>query len=258
MPNHCSNQLTATGLTPSVGKALRDAFTEENFPNAFVQQPDWKLVPFDDGRMPVLIKEENGEERVYNPEGKADDRGYDWRKENWGTKWGAYDVVIGNDQTNEEDGRLVVNYLTAWTPINENCFAKISARFPDATFVNRYYEPGCEFVGVTMAKGGIVDDTCENSDVVRKNWERGNLLRIAELQSEHGDDEDGLGDALYELWSEDEQEWVYAFQETLIAGLTSSLEDEGSGRISSAYGYVKAEKRMNFTEFFKKRLGENG
>lgn len=37
---------------------------------------------------------------------------YDFACENWGTKWGAYDVIV----LHEDDKRLALEFNTAWSP----------------------------------------------------------------------------------------------------------------------------------------------
>lgn len=67
---------------------------------------------------------------------------YVWNRENWGTKWDAYDVVIGSESTILErlatagDERVteVVRFDTAWSPPFP-IFEKIAQEFSDCDFV---------------------------------------------------------------------------------------------------------------------------
>lgn len=53
---------------------------------------------------------------------------YDWRLQNWGTKWNAYDQSLSDNQ---------IVFQTAWnTPVE--VIEKLSALFPDALFTLKY------------------------------------------------------------------------------------------------------------------------
>ena len=72
-----------------------------------------------------------------------DDRWYNWRVQNWGTKWDAYTMEI--DDTDLPHG-FEVNFETAWSPPEEVCNA-IRDQFDDLSISWFYDEPGCEIAG---------------------------------------------------------------------------------------------------------------
>ena len=72
-----------------------------------------------------------------------DDRWYNWRVQNWGTKWDAYTMEI--DDTDMPHG-FEVNFETAWSPPEEVCHA-IREQFDDLSISWFYDEPGCELAG---------------------------------------------------------------------------------------------------------------
>ena len=77
--------------------------------------------------------------------------GYEWCKENWGTKWNASNVNI--DKLDDEI--IVVHFDTAWaepTPIIE----KLGKMFPSLDFELRYFEGGMGFNGLFICKGGEI------------------------------------------------------------------------------------------------------
>lgn len=79
---------------------------------------------------------------------------YDWRVQNWGTKW---DVNPKEVDAEEFGGQIVLNFNTAWSP-PENALQKLSEMFPDALFELSYFEPGMCFAGTFTAQGGHLND----------------------------------------------------------------------------------------------------
>lgn len=80
--------------------------------------------------------------------------GYEWCLENWGTKWGLYDVEKVDDG-NMEEGPLVYFFLTAWSPPLPVILA-MSVKFPTLEFDLDYFEAGMGFMGSCEFKGGVV------------------------------------------------------------------------------------------------------
>ena len=75
--------------------------------------------------------------------GRQDDRWYNWRVQNWGTKWDCYTLEI--DDTDMPHG-FEVNFETAWSPPEEVCNA-IRDQYDDLSISWFYDEPGCELAG---------------------------------------------------------------------------------------------------------------
>ena len=79
MPNHITNRITADAETlRTVAEALRGAESAVDF-NRLVPMPD-------DIQVGDLTMEERKASGGRN--------WYDWSRQNWGTKWNAYDVVV--------------------------------------------------------------------------------------------------------------------------------------------------------------------
>jgi hypothetical protein len=67
------------------------------------------------------------------------DNWYNWAVENWGTKWGAYDITDWDDNT--------ISFYTAWSPPMP-VIIELSKRFPKVEFVMKYADEGAGFVGI--------------------------------------------------------------------------------------------------------------
>ncbi len=106
--------------------------------------------------------------------GSPDDSGYDWyswRIENWGTKWdanfGAPFMALGTENSSpaetfqggfENVGRFTWKFETAWSPPVPWVVAA-SDKHPNIKFTLRYGEPGNDFAGQVVCRGGrIVSD----------------------------------------------------------------------------------------------------
>lgn len=69
---------------------------------------------------------------------------YEWRCENWGTKWNCYDIQIEGDN---------VSFYTAWSPCSP-IVKQLSVMFPDVIFEYHYEESGCCFCGCEVYSAG--------------------------------------------------------------------------------------------------------
>lgn len=133
MPNHIKNIVTFKGKPEDVA-AVKAAIQGHN------EDREGKLNDID---FNTLIKQ---------PEGLEENGGwYDWRVDNWGTKWNAYDSEP-NDNENE------INFLTAWGcpfPI----YRQISLKFGDkVSFTVKYADEDLGYNCGTItfeSKGGL-------------------------------------------------------------------------------------------------------
>ena len=160
MPNHCHNRVTfypAGNNTPEAIKQIeqiRSFFEDENTFNHIIPEPDWINTPlmskdvqglvYDRGKVGELPQyvEDPWKRLVFKSTGRADDRWYDWRVQNWDTKWDAYDVeVVDPDPENME-----IEFNTAWAPPEAICHA-LREQYPDIAISWFYDEPGCEIAG---------------------------------------------------------------------------------------------------------------
>ena len=160
MPNHCHNRVTfypAGNNTPEAIKQIeqiRSFFEDENTFNHIIPEPDWINTPlmskdvqglvYDRGKVGELPQyvEDPWKRLVFKSTDRTDDRWYDWRVNNWDTKWDAYDVeVVDPDPENME-----IEFNTAWAPPEAICHA-LREQYPDIAISWFYDEPGCEIAG---------------------------------------------------------------------------------------------------------------
>ena len=163
MPNHCRNRVTFYPAGDNIEKAIEDIkaikqmFEDEECFTQIIPEPDWLNTPLMSsdmpkhdwdtplgkvGELPMDVQGDYGISRRFQSTGKADDRWYDWRIQNWDTKWDAYDVVV----TDDDPDQLEVEFNTAWSPPEAICSA-IREQYPDVSVSWFYDEPGCEIAG---------------------------------------------------------------------------------------------------------------
>lgn len=80
---------------------------------------------------------------------------YDWRIENWGTKWDIYDV----SWTRIDDNTISLHFDTAWSPPVPVFEELVTMGFDiDA----RYFDEGWGYIGQFYAQDGKIDDYCRS------------------------------------------------------------------------------------------------
>jgi hypothetical protein len=132
MPNWCWNDLVVQGEPEEVKEVIE-----------FVRSEDR---PFDFERVIPIPEEVSG-----NPDGMV---GYNWRIDNWGTKWNVSGVECG---VSEYDGGVHYSFETAWAPPVE-VVGRLSEMFPELTVALAYDEPGMGFGGFIVFRGGSRDE----------------------------------------------------------------------------------------------------
>ena len=169
MPNHCHNRVTFYSedttailkLHKIFSKALKNddnTETTNTVFGSFIPEPDWSKVPLTEntlkeyswdkpkgevGELPVLKDKGFGKGLYFESTDINDDRWYNWRCANWGTKWDAYSLEI--DECDMPNG-FEVTFETAWSP-PEEVHSVISEQFDDLSMSWFYDEPGCEVAG---------------------------------------------------------------------------------------------------------------
>jgi len=163
MPNHCTNRVSFYSDDTTAILKLHEIFSraldendERTVFGAFVPEPDWKNTPLaeedvqeynwskprgEKGELPVVKDKGFGEGLYFASTDVSDDRWYNWRVANWGTKWDCYDLSIDQDEQ-----ELNLQFNTAWSPPEEICHA-LKEKYEDADIQWFYDEPGMEFAG---------------------------------------------------------------------------------------------------------------
>lgn len=134
MPNWCENNVTIghklkRKLIPLAKECMKD---KHNLFNLIKPQPDWMTTPNDKGELPKLkdIKDKDGGilgQIKEFPDGTHDDRWYDWRCNNWGTKWDVNEYwnscfpinYMGANKMNIDRSynyELEIGFDSAWAP----------------------------------------------------------------------------------------------------------------------------------------------
>ena len=162
MPNHCHNRVTIYGSGNDTDETraqiakIKSIFEDESIFPHFIPEPDWSNTPLTEktagnwlhsargkvGELPVKVEGDYGISQRFKSTGVADDRWYDWRLQNWDTKWDAYEVSIDDDDPDQ----LEVSFETAWSPPEAICHA-MREQYPDLSVSWFYDEPGMEFAG---------------------------------------------------------------------------------------------------------------
>ena len=150
MPNHCSNRVTFYSDDTTAILKLHNIFKKglanddntekvDSVFGSFIPEPDWTKIPLNENTIQEYSwdkpKGEVGELPVFSDEpfkglhfpstGIQDDRWYNWRVQNWGTKWDCYSLEI--DDCDMPHG-FEVNFETAWSP-PEEIHSAISEQF---------------------------------------------------------------------------------------------------------------------------------
>ena len=147
MPNHCYNRVTFYSSNEEEVAKLKKIFEDERCFGQIIPEPDWANTPLMTGQEKSFgrIRGNLGELPVdgrFQSTDQADDRWYDWRVQNWDTKWDAYDVeVVDPDPENME-----ITFNTAWSPPESICHA-LREQYPDVSISWFYDEPGEEIAG---------------------------------------------------------------------------------------------------------------
>ena len=162
MPNHCHNRVTFYPAGDNTEKAIEDIkaikqmFEDEECFTQIIPEPDWPNTPISEsetqglvykrgevGELPVADEQNFGRTYTFKSTNRTDDRWYDWRLQNWDTKWDAYDVQVDGGY---DDDEITVEFNTAWSPPEAICHA-LREQYPEATVSWFYDEPGCEIAG---------------------------------------------------------------------------------------------------------------
>jgi hypothetical protein len=136
MPNWCYSQLTVSGEPKQLHKFLKEVERTPIEANSHYQESKFafnRIIPMPD-------------ELLYQ-----DNAWYNWRNENWLTKW---ECAIDYETTDKwESGEVRFDYRTAWSP-PEPIMREVVKKYPKLLFRWIYWEESYEYWGdITGSKG---------------------------------------------------------------------------------------------------------
>ena len=132
MPNWCDNTVYITHDDPKKIQTLVDAWKENKFFGTIYPEPDYTKV-----KVKPTFPSIKGNDDPVDPESAW----WDWRVQNWGTKW---EITTDEAYIDTSKNEIRVSFATAWSPPT-GIFDKL---VDDGYGVNAlYYEGGCAFCG---------------------------------------------------------------------------------------------------------------
>lgn len=148
MPNYCENTFKIKGSICEI-----DRFLEENVTASvgmLLEKTKYTIdLSLDFNKiLPTPSDDELGEV----------DGWYDWRIENWGTKWNVCDTFCFSINKIDDDlAELTTVFNTAWTPPTK-IYDHLFEKYKDTSleFYVDYYEGGCAFAGELKVKNNEV------------------------------------------------------------------------------------------------------
>lgn len=163
MPNWVYNKLII-----SQAEEAETKFDPDEIERAL--HPDPPTVPKDDAEAIIVALQPEYEGEVLSfenllptPEDLLENDGwYEWRVDNWGTKWDASDTILFKGEDAQEtmgsirlpENALVYLFKTAWGPPVE-WVEKLSDVYPGAIFHLVYVEEMGNFSGLFLAWAGL-------------------------------------------------------------------------------------------------------
>ena len=157
MPNHCNNELEITGSPKEVQKVV--AFLKGDMPiYAGEKGPADKSDLCFNKVIPVPKETLDAGYDGHDRKGfNLPIDGYNWQAQNWGTKWGAYDINASPIQAvTKKKSIAAYSFNTAWAP-PQPVFEKLGALFPKVEVMLKWAEPGCAFAGKITVTGEDID-----------------------------------------------------------------------------------------------------
>lgn len=221
MPNDCFNSLIITHLLPDQKTQIAASFERSedsageatsHFLETFCPEPDYSVTPVAKTYPSIAARFETDPEKLVqilrNEPRIRENAWWDWRVQNWGTKWELYDVALADNTCADE---FSFSCYSAWSPPMEGLLS-ISKQFPNALFQLEYQESGEDFCGVTVFQNGIAYDYTHEISVVKQHWlQEYHPDLFARTQAEGAEDDSELEDELFDFWCDHEEyaiDWI--------------------------------------------------
>ena len=147
MPNWTQNEVTISSHSSEHIKEIKEIFKKGSPFGQLIKEPNWSELPLngnetngykkmplgEKGELPIIeeFKLNNGEVMKlskFKSTNEQDIRWYDWRLQNWDTKW---DVPKDDIEITEiNNGHIVIGFDTAWSP-PISIYKKLRDKFKD-------------------------------------------------------------------------------------------------------------------------------
>jgi hypothetical protein len=141
MPNWCENDLTIVGSTEIITQVMD--FVKPKAESDVDKKTVFSL------------------HSIYpTPQEMLDGDGwYNWRINNWGTKWDV-DAELADDYEYEGRRWILIRFESAWGP-PQGAIEKLAAAFPEISIHHSYDECGMDFSGYDVYKAGEMHNRFE-------------------------------------------------------------------------------------------------
>jgi hypothetical protein len=148
MPNWCDNQVTITGPNSVIDKIEKitkeeDGVTDSSDPKGLLQF----MHP-----MPAELRDTTADgskdKAMIEKTGYSD--WYSWAVDNWGTKWEVCEFYgVDRQHLNDslDESTISFGFSSAWGP-PLGAYDQFLADNENCSLIGRYYEGGCDFMGV--------------------------------------------------------------------------------------------------------------
>ena len=142
MPNWCNNHITITGPNKIIDR-IEKITKEEDNKDGLLQF----MMP-----MPKELRDTtaDGTERKDLLEKYGHSDWYGWATDNWGTKWEVCEFYgVDRQHLNDslDESTISFSFDSAWSP-PIGAYENFLAENENCSLVGRYYEGGCDFMGV--------------------------------------------------------------------------------------------------------------
>ena len=153
MPNWCDNQITITGPNSVIDKIEKIVREEENIDLSSKEKGESMGLLNFMYPMPKELEDTTSPSSSANkPQPMVDgfDNWYDWRCENWSTKWDVSEFYGVDRQylTEQSEGESTISFgfSSAWSP-PIGAYEQFLKDNEDCSLKAYYYEGGCDFMG---------------------------------------------------------------------------------------------------------------
>ena len=145
MPNYCNNNIVITGPNSVIDKIEKIANGDKGDLLQYFYPMPKELNDTVAGPEPKTKKEKLEKRRLQVEYGASN--WYDWRVENWGTKWDIMEFYnITRKEIGEDESEISLGFDTAWAPAL-GAYEKFIDENSNCSLKAYYYEPGCDFMG---------------------------------------------------------------------------------------------------------------